>query len=448
MAESAFAFELPKLLLATSTDDPSTVYEKNLGQHASSVPEAGRPGGIDLPSNSSKECAVTEVDIATVSRATSTGSIQSANFDAYHTARGDKSIRKRHPSLEVREYYKAQDNVLESFEEADKLIASNQQQGSELDSDILDDNDVPSAVLGLTKQEAFAINASLVANILLMALKIIVLIQSGSLAVLSSVVDSALDLFSAAVIWTTNRYMSKRNRYLYPLGKSRFEPLATVIIAAVMATAAIELVSKAIQELVDQKSSTELTVESVILLGLTVAIKVALFILCRSIKNSTSVSTLAIDHLNDSVSNSVAMFCAWIGSSYWGPADPIGAICIGAIIIINWYREGREHFLQLAGKGAGPQLIQRLTWVAMNHDERVLLVDTVRAIHFGANFLVEVDIVLPPEMPLHEAHDIGTLQAEDCITDVLGGLVETCTACKHTSTQHSASTVTVFHLHC
>lgn len=34
-------------------------------------------------------------------------------------------------------------------------------------------------------------------------------------------------------------------------------------------------------------------------------------------------------------------------------------------------------------------------------------VDTVRAFHFGCNFLVEVDIVLPSNMPLREAHDIG-----------------------------------------
>lgn len=27
--------------------------------------------------------------------------------------------------------------------------------------------------------------------------------------------------------------------------------------------------------------------------------------------------------------------------------------------------------------------------------------------HMGANVHVEIDIVLPPEMPLHEAHDIG-----------------------------------------
>ena len=30
----------------------------------------------------------------------------------------------------------------------------------------------------------------------------------------------------------------------------------------------------------------------------------------------------------------------------------------------------------------------------------------MRAYHFGVNFLVEVDIVLPAEMPLRETHDI------------------------------------------
>jgi len=34
-------------------------------------------------------------------------------------------------------------------------------------------------------------------------------------------------------------------------------------------------------------------------------------------------------------------------------------------------------------------------------------VDTVRAYYFGPRLLVEVDIVLPEEMCLREAHDIG-----------------------------------------
>ncbi len=49
----------------------------------------------------------------------------------------------------------------------------------------------------------------------------------------------------------------------------------------------------------------------------------------------------------------------------------------------------------------------------MTHDARILQVDTCRAYSSGNNFFVEIDIVLPPEMPLQQAHDIGeSLQIE------------------------------------
>jgi divalent metal cation (Fe/Co/Zn/Cd) transporter len=34
-------------------------------------------------------------------------------------------------------------------------------------------------------------------------------------------------------------------------------------------------------------------------------------------------------------------------------------------------------------------------------------IDTVRAYTFGSHYFVEVDIVLPCDMPLREGHDIG-----------------------------------------
>ena len=59
------------------------------------------------------------------------------------------------------------------------------------------------------------------------------------------------------------------------------------------------------------------------------------------------------------------------------------------------------------GKAAPTALIQKLTYVAMTHDPRVLQIDTVRAYHSGEKFFVEVDIVLPEDMMLKEAHDVG-----------------------------------------
>ena len=38
---------------------------------------------------------------------------------------------------------------------------------------------------------------------------------------------------------------------------------------------------------------------------------------------------------------------------------------------------------------------------------QVKMIDTVRAFHFGCNYLVEIDIVLEATMELRTAHDIG-----------------------------------------
>jgi hypothetical protein len=44
------------------------------------------------------------------------------------------------------------------------------------------------------------------------------------------VVDSSLDIFSGTVVYFVSRYMRKRDRYLYPMGKGRFDALATIVI--------------------------------------------------------------------------------------------------------------------------------------------------------------------------------------------------------------------------
>ena len=43
----------------------------------------------------------------------------------------------------------------------------------------------------------------------------------------------------------------------------------------------------------------------------------------------------------------------------------------------------------------------------MNHHKMISHIESVRAFHFGTNFLVEVDIVLPQNITLKHAHDIG-----------------------------------------
>jgi len=61
----------------------------------------------------------------------------------------------------------------------------------------------------------------------------------------------------------------------------------------------------------------------------------------------------------------------------------------------------------LTGKTASPEFLQTLTLIARNHHKDIIAIDTVRAYEYGYKYMVELDIVLDPEMRLRETHDIG-----------------------------------------
>lgn len=87
--------------------------------------------------------------------------------------------------------------------------------------------------------------------------------------------------------------------------------------------------------------------------------------------------------------------------------DPAGAILLAIYIIINWILVAYEQVKNLVGHMADRRFITKLTWISTHHDNRIKSVDTVRAYTFGVNYLVEVHIELPADMPLEVAHDIG-----------------------------------------
>ncbi|VDO73362.1 unnamed protein product [Haemonchus placei] len=158
----------------------------------------------------------------------------------------------------------------------------------------------------------------------------------------------------------------------------------------------------------------------------TLIIGSVLFIICRS-RNTTASRILAIDQRNDCFTNLVALAGAFIGHRYWKYADPIGAAIVrttlqfplnnralfSSLIIVTWLMTVKEQVPLLIGKSASPQLINRIINVAISHDERIKYLDTVYVYHFGANFLVELHVVMDREINLCEAHDVSeTLQGK------------------------------------
>ncbi len=245
---------------------------------------------------------------------------------------------------------------------------------------------------------------SLMMNVVLIAVKAAAM-SSGSLSVLSSLIDSSLDVFSSIVMWCAATRMRRRH-HAFPVGKSRYAPLSALLVACVMGTAAAQVVLVAIQELAAGPQPPIVDATTIGLLAAVIVVKAGLFMLCRLSRRSAGMA-LAQDHASDTLSNTVAMAGALLGARLWASADQLGAIIVSLLIMGNWLRVGLDLVKRLAGRRASPQLTTLVAWVAVTLESGVQALDTVRVYTTGDDALAEVDIVLDGAMALTGAHAIG-----------------------------------------
>ena len=98
------------------------------------------------------------------------------------------------------------------------------------------------------KQETLALRISFYVNVLLLAVKIFASVQSGSLSIITSALDSFLDLVSGLILYFTDKHMQNMNKYLYPIGKSRMQPLGILVFACIMGTLGFQVFIEGVQQ--------------------------------------------------------------------------------------------------------------------------------------------------------------------------------------------------------
>ncbi|WCJ32431.1 Cation efflux family protein [Euphorbia peplus] len=297
-------------------------------------------------------------------------------------------------SKDEKEYYESQFATLKSFEEVDAV---------EENGTVFEEEDEEQ------KQAEMAMKISNYANVLLLAFKIYATVKSGSIAIAASTLDSLLDLMAGGILWFTHVSMKNINVYKYPIGKLRVQPVGIIIFAAIMATLGFQILIQAVEELIKddppaKMSSDQLLWLYIIMITATL-VKLALWIYCRSSGN-TIVRAYAKDHYFDVVTNVVGLVAAVLGDEFYWWIDPVGAIFLAIYTITNWSGTVMENAVSLVGQSAPPDVLQKLTYLVIRHPQ-IKRVDTVRAYTFGVLYFVEVDIELPEELPLKEAHQIG-----------------------------------------
>ncbi|KAH1237420.1 Metal tolerance protein 9 [Glycine max] len=122
-----------------------------------------------------------------------------------------------------------------------------------------------------------------------------------------------------------------------------------------------------------------------------------------------------MDSLLDLLSGFILWFTAHAMKNRNQYHYPIGKKLMQPVIALytinTWAKTVIENVGSLIGRTAPPGFPAKLIYLIWNHHEQIKHMDNVRAYTFGAHYFVEVDIVLPEDMLLHQAHNIGeTLQ--------------------------------------
>ncbi|WOL01182.1 metal tolerance protein 7-like [Canna indica] len=303
----------------------------------------------------------------------------------------------------IAKYYKNQEKLLEAFNEMESIAELGCLTGAPTEEELKD----------LAKGEKLAINLSNIINLILFASKVLASVETKSMAVIASTLDSLLDLLSGLILWFTSHAMQKPNHYIYPIGKNRMQPVGILVFASVMGTLGLQVLLESGRQLITRDHPTFDHVKEIWMIGSMSSVTVVKFFLmlyCRSFRNEI-VRAYAQDHFFDVITNSIGLVSSLLAVRYFWWMDPVGAILIAVYTIGTWAKTVVENVWLLIGRTAPPDFLAKLTFLIWNHHKDIKHIDTVRAYTFGSQYFAEVDIVLPADMPLKQAHDIGeTLQ--------------------------------------
>ncbi|KXL45449.1 MAG: hypothetical protein FE78DRAFT_70933 [Acidomyces sp. 'richmondensis'] len=281
------------------------------------------------------------------------------------------------------------------------------------------------------RRAKLAINVNVVANIALLTGKIIAAFSSGSLSLIASLVDSALDLLCTLIVWTTNRLVQWRLHALkkrFPVGRRRLEPLGILVFSIIMVISFLQILQESVEKIIPLHGQVEqLPPIAVGALLATIIVKGVIWFGCIPIK-TTQVQALAQDCKTDVIFNTLSLLFPFIGAKanvWW--LDPVGAGLLSLFIIYDWGETTFENIIRLSGQAASPRLTQKLLYLGYRFSPVVEGFKNVVAYHTGDGIWVEYDILMSGETRLHRSHDVAeTLQyCCECLDEVDRAFVTT-----------------------
>jgi len=261
---------------------------------------------------------------------------------------------------------------------------------------------------------------SIIVNLVLFIIKYWAGIVSGSVAMIADAWHSMSDSLTSIILLLGIKISSKPADHDHPFGHGRAEWVAALIIGTVLAVVGMNFLFDSISKLRGQEGAQYGTIAIVVLL-VSVVVKELLAQYAFWIYRKTGIRSVKADgwhHRSDSISSVIILVGVLIGSQYWWMDGVLGILVSGALFYAAYdILKGSAQVIM--GEKQSKQLeevIKNIPIKVIGHDVELHHIHTH---NYGGHTELTCHIKLPPEMTIHNAHEI-TSQIEKEIKDQTG----------------------------
>ncbi len=251
--------------------------------------------------------------------------------------------------------------------------------------------------------------ASTAVAAVLIAAKTAAWLMTDSVSLLSSLLDSSLDLLASLITLLSVRHALTPADREHRFGHGKAEALAGLVQSGFIGASAIWLFVAA-GERIAKPQPVEQEMVGIVVMVASIALTLALVVFQRMVVRRTGSLAVGADrmHYQSDLVTNLGVILA-IGLTKWAKlplADPIIAICIGLYILKSATDIARRAYHELLDREFSDEERERIKSIVRGHPE-VKDMHDLRTRSSGPNRFIQFHMELDPELSLRQAHVVS-----------------------------------------
>lgn len=278
--------------------------------------------------------------------------------------------------------------------------------------------------------------ASIVVAVVVMGIKYLAYVRTGSVALYSDAAESIVNLVTAVAALIAIRVSLRPADKRHPFGHHKAELFAAVLEGVLINVAALLIIHEAWQAL-QVVRPVERPFEGLAINGIATALNAAWAYLLITRGKAWRSAALVADgwHLLTDVATSVGVLVGvvLVAATGWHILDPLIAIAVALNIFWAGFRIMRQSMSSLMDEAASSEIQARIHELIAANGDGALQAHDIRTRHAGRAMFIDFHLVVPGEMTVAAAHEIC-----DRLEDALEAEIEGAEVVIHVEPDHKA----------